>query len=258
MAFPTSPVNGQQATVNNIVYTYSSASNSWTRTPEGFVNIAAGGYISAIGNVYGNYIIGNGSQLTGLPAGYANSNAVAYGEAGWAGNIIPSANNVYSLGSPTAQWASVYIGNATLYLGDTAISANNTSNTLLVGSNVVVTTTSSGNIITPGFVSATGNVTGGNVLTAGLMSSTGNAIHGNILTAGLISATGNVTGNYFVGNGSALTGISSGNSSINITVTTISANYTIASGQNGLSVGPVTTGNNVQVSVASGQRWIIL
>lgn len=31
MAFPTTPTNGQQATVNGITYTYSSATNSWTR-----------------------------------------------------------------------------------------------------------------------------------------------------------------------------------------------------------------------------------
>lgn len=31
MAFPSSPVNGQLATQNGIVYTYSSATNSWTR-----------------------------------------------------------------------------------------------------------------------------------------------------------------------------------------------------------------------------------
>lgn len=33
MAFPTTPTNGQTATVNGITYTYSSATNSWTRSP---------------------------------------------------------------------------------------------------------------------------------------------------------------------------------------------------------------------------------
>lgn len=37
----------------------------------GGMNVA--GQVSATGNITGNYIIGNGSQLTGLPAGYANS-----------------------------------------------------------------------------------------------------------------------------------------------------------------------------------------
>jgi hypothetical protein len=33
MAFPTSPVNGQSATLNGILYTYNSATTSWTRAP---------------------------------------------------------------------------------------------------------------------------------------------------------------------------------------------------------------------------------
>lgn len=33
MAFPTSPVNGQSATLNGVMYTYSSATTSWTRAP---------------------------------------------------------------------------------------------------------------------------------------------------------------------------------------------------------------------------------
>jgi hypothetical protein len=41
MAFPTSPTDGQQATVNNIIYSYSSASNSWTRVTATSVDTAA-------------------------------------------------------------------------------------------------------------------------------------------------------------------------------------------------------------------------
>jgi hypothetical protein len=37
---------------------------------------------------------------------------------------------------------------------------------------------------------------------------TGNVTGGNIVTAGLISATGNVSGSFFLGNGSQLSGIS--------------------------------------------------
>lgn len=42
------------------------------------------------------------------------------------------------------------------------------------------------------------------------MSFSGNVTAGNILTGGVVSATGNITGNYFFGNGSQLTGISAG------------------------------------------------
>lgn len=49
-----------------------------------------------------------------------------------------------------------------------------------------------------------------------------------------------------------------GNSSIAIFNTNITANATIAAGQNGFTVGPVNTANGSSVTVASGQRWIII
>ena len=47
---------------------------------------------------------------------------------------------------------------------------------------------------------------------ANTISATGNITAGNLLTGGVVSATGNITGNYFFGNGSQLTGISSSSS----------------------------------------------
>lgn len=109
--FPTSPINGEYAVVNSITYVYASAQQSWTRVPgeasgggtpggidtqvqynaAGSFAASAGltfnyttnalattGTVTALGNISGSYIIGNGSQLTGLPAGYANSDVAAY------------------------------------------------------------------------------------------------------------------------------------------------------------------------------------
>ena len=42
---------------------------------------------------------------------------------------------------------------------------------------------------------------------SGIISASGNIIGANITTSGIVSATGNVTGNYFIGNGSQLTGV---------------------------------------------------
>lgn len=39
---------------------------------------------------------------------------------------------------------------------------------------------------------------------------------------------------------------------------TISSNYTLTSGKNGLSVGPITIGSGVSVTIPSGQRWVVL
>jgi hypothetical protein len=41
-------------------------------------------------------------------------------------------------------------------------------------------------------------------------------------------------------------------------LTTVTSNQTIASGSNGFAVGPMTINSGFTVSVASGQRWVII
>ena len=106
-----------------------------------------------------------------------------------------------------------------------------------------------GNLNTGGLVTATGNVRGGNVTSVALVqgvtvSATGNVQAGNVNTTGLISATGTITsganiiGSFFVGNGSALTGIATSYGNANV-----AANLA-AFGSNPISTtGNVTAGN---------------
>ena len=56
----------------------------------------------------------------------------------------------------------------------------------------------------------------------------GTATTGNLLTGGVVSATGNVTGNYFIGNGSQLTDITSsyGNSNVGVYLASYTGNIT--------------------------------
>ena len=88
---------------------------------------------------------------------------------------------------------------------------------------------------TGAFTTATRTLTlldgSGNSLFPGMVSATSNVIGGNIRTAGLISATGNVTGNFFIGNGSQLTGITASasgyfisNGTSNIAIASANAN----------------------------------
>jgi hypothetical protein len=61
----------------------------------------------------------------------------------------------------------------------------------------------------------------------------GNITGGNLLTDGVISTSGNITGNYFIGNGSQLTGIGVSriaNGTSNVTIATASGNATIGIG----------------------------
>jgi hypothetical protein len=52
--------------------------------------------------------------------------------------------------------------------------------------------------------------------------------------------------------------LATGNSSIVLNNTNITSNATISAGQNGFSVGPVTTANGVTVTIASGQTWTVI
>ena len=67
------------------------------------------------------------------------------------------------------------------------------------------------------------------------LSGSGISNSGNIIVSGIVSATGNITGSYFIGNGSQLTGISAGSSYGNSNVVTLLAAF----GSNSIS----TTGN---------------
>jgi hypothetical protein len=55
----------------------------------------------------------------------------------------------------------------------------------------------------------------------------------------------------------AATGSAGANGSIVLNNTQINTTYTIASGTNGLTVGPISLSNTSSVSVAAGQKWVI-
>lgn len=278
MAFPTSPTNGQQANVNGITYTYSSARSAWTVTS------------SFLDTFTGNALIANSATVTGeVSAGSIVS-----------GNILPAANNVYSLGNATTVWTDLYLSNSTIYLGEATIGAS--------GANLVLPST----------------VQIGNAV---LTESNGNLALPENMTATTMSASGNITASYFLGNGSQLTGIDatsiqSGNSNVrvqansNVTVgvagtanvavfstagvsvvgniaagnvltdnylyangvpitggaavgggsdqvffendQTVTANYAIPSARNAMTVGPLVIDDGVVITIPDGGRWIVL
>ena len=149
----------------------------------------------------------------------------------------------------------------TTYTVATALGGNGAfaiANAATVGTTLSVTgNTTGGNLLTGGQVSATGNITGanfiGNVIppAGGAVSTTGNISGGNILTSGLISAGGNITsaaniaGNYILGNGSQLTGIS--------------AAVTVTKFVNGSSEGNAgSSGGNITFTVGGTSNVLVL
>lgn len=253
--------------------------------------IFSAGGLSVIGNVSGNYILGNGSLLTGLPETYANSNVAAYLPT-YSGNI--SAGNIaiteiLSVGGNVTA-ANLLTGGAISATGNIRtqgiISAagnietagyfvgtfvgNVTGNFVVPGANTQVIFNTNGNadavagftfdtngpnlLTVLGTISSQGNVIGGNITTAG------NVTGGNVLTGGVVSATGNIRASNFNTTGliTATGNITGGNliasanvSAANIVTGVITATGNISGGNLRSSLN-VDVGGNVAASGFTG------
>jgi len=121
-------------------------------------------------------------------------------------SLVPSFDNVYELGSPTARFNTIYIGSGGFNVPSITVPGNVTANNIIGNTSIV----------------SGGNITSGGTVSGVSLSASSATIYGTIATIDL-NATGNITGNYFFGNGAFLTGlvtsvsnISNGNSNINI------------------------------------------
>jgi hypothetical protein len=132
-----------------------------------------------------NVVVNSNANVTISSAGTSNVINVGNTAVTFTGNLFPSANVTYSLGNTALRWKDLWLANSTLYIGDVSIATTGSALTIN-GANVL-----------------TGNA-------GSAFSTSGNITGGNVLTSGVVSATGNITGSYFIGNGSQLTGITSG------------------------------------------------
>lgn len=199
----------------------------------GTSNSINGVNISASGNISGAYLVGDGSQITNLPAGNYNNANVTTLLASFGSNVISATGNITTS-------ANVAGGNLKT-TGLISATGDITGGNVNAGASIVATSH------TGATFSATGTITGGNINTGGIVTATGNVTGGNLRTVGQVSATGNITGNYFVGNGSQLTGIAASYGNANV-----AANLA-AFGSNPISTtGNITAGNIIGNVVASG------
>jgi len=254
-------------------------------------NLRTAGIVSATGNITGSYILGNGSQLTGVDAtqiinGTSNARVVSSG-----GNITVGIGGTANV--------AVFATTGAFVTGVTSVSGNITGGNLLTAglisatgtitsaSNISLTgnivdigelwinTSGNGNInlnpngtgnvnIPVGILSATGNIQGGNLRTAGLISATGNIQGGNLRTAGLISATGAITGAAITGSSLTVTtgNITGGNllisgaivDSAQLDIQTSAANANIVLTPNG--TGNVNISSNIMPTSANASANI--
>ena len=256
-------VNNQQIAIVSVDSAFTPAAPTNTNFPTIYPGITV--TKSASSTLAGN--VTNGGNLT-LSAGGATTVTVTSAGANIAGYLTGTGNitggNLLSGG--TAVVTGTIIG-GNLGTGGTVTATGNITggNIITAGSFQSASISSSGNIDggnlrTVGLVTATGNVNGGNVISGALvqgtnMSATANVQGGNLRTTGLISSTGNITssGNvdavYFIGNGSALTGISAAVSVTKIQNGTSEANVGASGGNINFNIGGTS---NVMVVSGTG------
>lgn len=250
--FPTSPTDGQQANVGNITYQWSAATGAWNRVGTTVPTLLDGLTVAISGNLAVN---GNGlSVFQGPIQAFGNISATGnvIGQSfDTAGTVSSTGNvtggNLISLGSISAVGSiTAFNGTFTGAISTTGgiVSTGNITAGNVLGLNTIRASTLSstgnitvsGNIFGGGQITAPGNITGSNLVAttqvyAPLVSAVGNVIAGSNIVAqtGAISAAGNIiSGQFFVGNGSLLTGISTGGVSLGTRANVIANSGTIA------------------------------
>lgn len=225
------------------------------------------GQVSATGNVTGSYILGNGSQLTGLPATYTNSNVVSLLST-FGSNVISTTGNITAGNvSSVRVSASGNVAGGNLTTGGQVSATGNivtdqyfvgnffgniTGNFVIPGSNTQVVFNTNGNA--DAVASFTYNKDSNTLSVLGVVSSQGNTVSGNLITSGQVSATGNITGGNLIGTNivGTLTTAAQNNitsvgtlSSLSVTANVAGGNLT-TSGQVS-AVGNIRTANNLSV-----------
>ena len=144
---------------------------------------------------------------------------------------VANANALYATKiSPTTSGLLAHTGRATIST-NLAVSGNTSINKLTVTS----------------LLASSGNTTLGNGV-ADITTITGTAsVSKNLTVSGNTSITGWVEASELVATNGLV-----------VNKTTISGNFTIASGFNAMSVGPVTISDGISVTVSNGQRWVVL
>jgi hypothetical protein len=201
-------------------------------------NIVTTSNLNITGNVYSSFVIGNGSLLTGLPAGYTNANVDAYLPS-YTGNIAPG----------NAAITNTFVAGGNARVGGRL----NVTNQTVLGS----TTTVFGNLVAAVETLATSPTTGALVVAGVGGLGVGGNIHagGNIIAANMSGTK--ATFSSFQGSGALLTNIP--NAALDNSAITINgSSITLGSSVN-LAFGVVSvTGTAYQITGNVSQGNILL
>ena len=177
--------------------------------------LSTSGSVTAVGNIQGNYFLGNGSQLTGLPVQYGNANVATF-LANFGSNSISTSGNV-TTGNITVTTDAVVQGNLTV-----------NGNTTFINSNVVTINDKFINVANNAATAAQANGGGIGVGPVGAEYATLEYLSTpNVWATNIgLSVTGNVSAGYFAGNGSLLSNITGAN----VTGTVANATFATSAG----------------------------
>jgi hypothetical protein len=181
----------------------------------------------------------------------------------WNGGTIPTGYGGTGLTTFTAANNAIYsTSSSALAAGTLPIAAGGTSATTANGAfNALVPSQTSN---TGKFLTTDGTNTSWGAGTVALSNDTSTTSNLYPLFA---SATSGSASTIYTGNSKLLYKPSTGELSapavidtngIAVMSTTVSVSYTIATGNNGFSVGPVTVNSGAAVTVSSGQRWVVI
>ena len=165
-------------------------------------------------------------------------------------NIVPNTANIRNLGSAVRRWNTIYtqyldvsanlnIAGNVIYNGDLVVTGNLTVDGDIIEAGNIITDSKllqlSNAAVTANAANGSGVVVGANAnIATFLFDSATNTWDTNIglAVSGAGNFTGNVTANYFIGNGSQLTGINASSNTIfngtsNVNIATANANVTV-------------------------------
>jgi hypothetical protein len=133
--------------------------NDLTQSRSSFVGLTTVEDLQVTGQLFMNWVYGNGSPQPGAV-------------------MLPVTANIYDIGNASYRFRDAY------FSGNVAVAGNISGNIVIDNIESIVGNVTAGNVLTGGRVSATANVTGGNILTGGIVSAAGNITGVNISCAG--------------------------------------------------------------------------
>ena len=254
MSFPISPTNGQLATVNGIVFSYNSASFSWTRTASALSGVA-------------NLVVTNNANLTNIYSSVGNftGNLIAAGIVGttYYGQInlgTTSVNLNRTSGSQTLTGVAI---DGTAATATNAINTQVTSNISAGTAYITFVNATSGNVAQNLNTALTYNPNSGNLRAYGIQTDTGifwagNGVPfssgggGNNYTANTAPPTvGNVAGDMWYDTSSDILYEYLDDGTSKYWVDTISAGNIQATSVFALTIGDATLNGNILASASN-------